>query len=53
MARTYRNTKYCTHIRAPRYKWKLLAGYSRKTVTTDWDDKPVAAMKEVHNQRTK
>ena len=35
------------HCRKPRYKHMLLAGISRKHITTDWDGKPVAARKEV------
>ncbi len=34
-------------MRHPKYKHKLLAGEPRKQITTDWDDKPIAALKEV------
>lgn len=33
--------------RRPKYKHKLIAGEPRKQITTDWDDKPVAALREV------
>lgn len=47
MSRTYRNLKESKSIHKPQYKWKLLAGKNHKQVITDWDDKPIAAVKEI------
>lgn len=49
MSRTVRNVKYAKIHRKPCYKRLLLAGVPLKVITTDWDDKPVAAIKEVWN----
>lgn len=40
-------------MRTPKFKHKLLAGESMKSVTTDWDDKPIAALKEVKHAAKK
>jgi hypothetical protein len=48
MSRTYRNVPNGKHMRTPQYRWKLRAGIPRKSVTTDWDDKPIAANREIH-----
>jgi len=34
-------------MRNPKHKHKLLAGEPSKTVVTNWDDKPIAALEEV------
>jgi hypothetical protein len=49
MSRTYRNVPNDKHMRTPRYRWKLRIGIPRKSVTTDWDDKPIAASREIHD----
>jgi hypothetical protein len=33
-------------MRTPRHKHKLLAGEPAKQVVTNWDDKPIAALRE-------
>ena len=54
MARTIRNiTKQCGYVkwlRTPRYKHKLLAGESIKTIVDDWSDKPVAGNREMKHK---
>lgn len=51
MSDTYRNVP-TSWLRHPMYRWKLLSGIPRKQVVTDWDDKPVAAMKETRSRKT-
>ena len=46
MAHTIRNVPSFKWNRTPRFKWKLLAGISRKNIVTNYDDKPIAARKE-------
>lgn len=47
MSKTYRTIPH-KWTRRPKYKHKLLAGdIPRKQITTDWEDKPIAALKEV------
>ena len=46
MSRTYRNVPVNKWHRTPRYKGKLVDGASRKRVVTEYDDKPVAGLKE-------
>ena len=46
MARTYRDIGWSVY-RRPRHRHRLLAGESKWLVVTEWDDKPVAAVKEV------
>lgn len=46
MAKTIRNIPKNKWMREPRHKHKLLAGESRKQVTTNWDDKPISARRE-------
>lgn len=48
MSKTHRNIPIQKWMRTPKYKHKLLAGQSIKTVVTDWDDNPIAALKEKH-----
>lgn len=50
MARTIRKLPHYWH-RKPRYKQALQAGVPKKQVTTDWDDKPVAARREMRVER--
>ena len=51
MARTIRNIpkqgRNLKAMRTPRHRWKIRAGLSRKKFSTDWDDKPIAALCEV------
>lgn len=37
-------------MRQPKHKHKLLAGQSAKTIVTDWDDKTIAAIKEMKHK---
>ena len=48
MSRTIRNVKHAHWHRHFKYRHKL--GESGKT-TTDWDDVPVAALKETHRSK--
>lgn len=48
MSRTKRNLPtWGIWLRYPRYKWKLLAGISKKKIVTEYDDKNVAAFDEL------
>ena len=50
MARTYRKIISVKWMRQPRYKWKLLAGIPRKQVVTDFDDKTISAILQMHKK---
>lgn len=49
MAHTLRKALHGKYLRTPKYRWKLLDTQSRGPVVTDWDDKPIAALKELHH----
>ena len=50
MSRTYRTIIQRPYgpkwLRKPRHKGRLLAGVPRKQVVTNYDDKPIAALRE-------
>lgn len=52
MSRTIRNVPKPSvkWNRTPKFKGKLIAGVPSKQVTTNYDDKPIAARKEMFNK---
>ena len=50
MSKTTRNVppSKVKWLRTPKHKHKLLAGEPKKQVVTNWNDKPIAARKEVY-----
>lgn len=52
MSRTFRKIPKKKWIRTPKYKHKFFTGESIKHIVTDWDDKPIAAIKEQDFQKS-
>jgi len=46
MSKTFRNFPRDKWLRTPKHKHKILGGDKKGDITTNWDDKPVAARKE-------
>ena len=51
MSRTIRNIPKGKRSRTPRYRWKLMAGISRKRIVTDYDDRTIAGGNESYGWR--